>query len=194
MLFNGESEMMHAYEAGHVDIHSEIQIRINDLLQEDGTSRSRIVKTTVGRVLLWDVVPHELSFDVVNRVLIKKDISELINLSYRELGIKKSVIFADQLMYAGFKYSTQSGTSICLDDLMIPGGKSVILDSAKEEVETLENNISRASNSGERYNKIIDIWMHAKDNVSEAMMDGLSKVVKIMKEKMLSNHHLTLCV
>ena len=178
MLFNGESEMMHAYEAGHVDIHSEIQIRINDLLQEDGTSRSRIVKTTVGRVLLWDVVPHELSFDVVNRVLIKKDISELINLSYRELGIKKSVIFADQLMYAGFKYSTQSGTSICLDDLMIPGGKSVILDSAKEEVETLEKQYqSGLLTQGERYNKIIDIWMHAKDNVSEAMMDGLSKEV-----------------
>ena len=124
MVFESIHEMNHAYEGGFVEIHSPIKIRIQDLMQDDGSCRTRMVETTVGRVLLWDVLPHELSFDVINRVLIKKDISELINLSYRELGIKKSVIFADKLMYTGFKYSTQSGTSICLDDLIIPDSKN----------------------------------------------------------------------
>jgi len=175
MAFNSISEMIHAYEAGYVEIHSEIKIRINDLLKEDGSSRSRIVTTTVGRVLLWDVVPHELEFDIINRVLIKKDISELINLSYRQLGIKKSVIFADKLMYTGFKYSTRSGTSICLDDLIIPDDKTNIIDAAQAEVNTLEKQYqSGLLTQGERYNKIIDIWMHAKDKVSDSMMDGLS--------------------
>jgi DNA-directed RNA polymerase subunit beta' len=175
MVFESIHEMNHAYEGGFVEIHSPIKIRIQDLIQEDGSCRTRMVDTTVGRVLLWDVLPHELSFDVINRVLIKKDISELINLSYRELGIKKSVIFADKLMYTGFKYSTQSGTSICLDDLIIPDSKNNIIDSAKDEVETLEKQYqSGLLTQGERYNKIIDIWMHAKDKVSDAMMDVLS--------------------
>jgi DNA-directed RNA polymerase subunit beta' len=175
MIFESVYEMTHAYEAGCVDIHAPIKIRIKDLLKEDGSCRTRMVDTTVGRVLLWDVVPNELSFDVINRVLIKKDISELINLSYRELGIKKSVIFADKLMYTGFKYSTQSGTSICLDDLIVPDSKNIIIDAAKDEVETLEKQYqSGLLTQGERYNKIIDIWMHAKDKVSDAMMECLS--------------------
>ena len=183
MVFESIHEMTHAYEGGYVDIHSPIKIRIQDLKQDDDSLRTRMLDTTVGRVLLWDVVPHELSFDVINRVLGKKDISELINLSYRELGIKKSVIFADKLMYAGFKYSTQSGTSICLDDLIIPESKSTIIDAAKDEVETLEKQYqSGLLTQGERYNKIIDIWMHAKDKVSDAMMDVLSY------EKVVNRH------
>jgi DNA-directed RNA polymerase subunit beta' len=136
----------------------------------------RTVETTVGRALLSELVPPGLSFDLVNRVMTKKSISSLINACYRQVGLKETVVFADQLMYTGFSYATRAGISIGVDDMVVPDEKPAILEQAETEVKEIERQYgSGLVTSGERYNKVVDIWSYTNERVAKAMMDKLGK-------------------
>jgi DNA-directed RNA polymerase subunit beta' len=152
-------------------------VRIREvLLDEQGQREEKISlkDTTVGRALLFDVVPDGMPFELVNRPLVKKAISQLINTCYRRLGLKDTVIFADHLMYTGFRYATRAGVSFGLDDMVIPDEKADILGRADAEVKEIENQyISGLVTNGERYNKVVDIWSRTNDQVAKAMMDKL---------------------
>ena len=176
MVFADMAEVHRAYENRVVELHSRVKVRITETEVEDGSEkqRRRVVDTTVGRSLLSEILPKGLSFDLVNQTLDKKSISRLINACYREVGLKESVIFADQVMYTGFYYATRSGASIGFEDLVIPEEKSAILDKAEDEVKEIENQYaSGLVTDGERYNKVVDIWSHTNDQVANAMMAKL---------------------
>ncbi len=134
----------------------------------------RLVETTVGRALLFEILPKGLSFDLVNQDMTKKAISRVINECYRVLGLKETVVFADQLMYMGFRYATRSGVSIGVDDMVVPEQKEKILTAAEREVKEIqEQYASGLVTNGERYNKVVDIWSRTNDQVAKAMMDKL---------------------
>ena len=177
MVFADMNEVHRAYESRQVELHAKVKVRITEtLFDEDGNKKKvrNLIETTVGRSLLSEILPAGLSFELVNRTLDKKSISRLINACYREVGLKESVIFADQVMYTGFKYATRSGASIGFEDLVIPEEKSAILDGAEDEVKEIENQYaSGLVTDGERYNKVVDIWSHTNDQVAKAMMDKL---------------------
>jgi len=159
-------EVHRAYQVGAVHLHAKIKLRI---------APGQIVDTTVGRALLYEILPAGLPFDLVNVTMNKKVISRLINQCYRQIGLKESVILADQLMYTGFKYATISGTSVGINDLVIPKAKNTIVERATEEVKEIEMQYaSGLVTNGERYNKVIDIWSRASDQVAKAMMEGIS--------------------
>ena len=169
--FVDADEVHRAYHAGHVDLHAKIRVRLEN---EDGALA--LTETTVGRVLLYDIVPPELPFASVNKIMDKKAISRLVNDCYRNVGLKDTVVFADQLMYMGFTHSTASGASIGVDDLVIPSGKASIIEQAKQEVQEVERQyVSGLLSEGEKYNKVVDIWSWANDLVALSMMDGISK-------------------
>ncbi|MEP3591140.1 MAG: DNA-directed RNA polymerase subunit beta', partial [Marinobacter sp.] len=179
IVFSDVKEAHRAYGAGKVDLQAKVKIRVKEVaIAEDG-SRSeayRIVDTTVGRALLFDIVPDGLPFDIVNKPMVKKAISNLINTCYRDAGLKDTVIFADQLMYMGYHYATRSGISICFNDFEIPPEKYELVDAASDEVKDIENQYaSGLLTQGEKYNKVIDIWSRANDKVSKAMMERLSQ-------------------
>src|SRR5690606_7575541 len=126
--------------------------------------------------LLWEIVPDGLSFDLINLAMTKKAISRIINHCYRTVGLKATVIFADQLMYTGFDFSTKSGASIGVDDFLIPEAKVEIIARAEDEVMEIETQFaSGLVTQGEKYNKVIDIWSRANDLVAKSMMEGISK-------------------
>jgi DNA-directed RNA polymerase subunit beta' len=131
--------------------------------------------TTPGRCMLWDIVPEGLPFALVNQPMTKKNISKLLNTCYRVLGLKDSVIFADQLMYLGFQQATYSGVSVGMEDMVIPDEKEKIIGAAEEEVREIESQFaSGLVTKGERYNKVVDIWSRTNELVAKAMMDNLS--------------------
>jgi len=173
------AECHRAYHAGQVDLHARVKVRICEHLeQEDGTLApvTSLKDTTVGRALFFDVVPKGLPFELVNRPLDKRAISTLINACYRNVGLKDTVIFADQLMYTGFAHSTASGASIGVDDFVIPEEKARIISEAENEVAEIESQYaSGLVTQGEKYNKVVDIWSRANDLVARSMMDGISK-------------------
>ena len=137
-------------------------------------SRRRVVETTVGRALLSEILPKGLSFDLVNQDMTKKAISATINACYRTLGLKETVVFADQLMYTGFHYATRAGVSFGIDDIVIPEQKTRIVTSADHEVKEIQDQYaSGLVTNGERYNKVVDIWSRANDQVAKAMMEKL---------------------
>jgi len=177
--FADVEEVLRAYGSGQVDLHTRIAVRVREALFDAAGERResvRRVDTTVGRVMLFEIVPDGLSFDLVNRAMTKKAISRLINNCYRTVGLKHTVIFADQLMYTGFEYSTRSGASIGVNDFVIPDAKAKIIESAEEEVKEIESQYaSGLVTQGEKYNKVIDIWSRANDLVAKAMMEGISK-------------------
>ncbi|KPP97102.1 DNA-directed RNA polymerase subunit beta' [Marinobacter sp. HL-58] len=179
MVFADVKEAHRAYGAGKVDLQAIVKVRVKEVaIQEDGerTEQYKIVDTTVGRALLFDIVPDGLSFDLVNKPMVKKAISNLINTCYRDAGLKDTVIFADQLMYMGYHYATVSGISIGFNDFEIPPEKYELVDAASEEVKDIETQYaSGLLTQGEKYNKVIDIWSRANDKVSKAMMERLSK-------------------
>ncbi len=179
MVFADTSEVHRAYANGDVHLQAKVKVRVLEHIKnEQGELEAvRSIKdTTVGRSLLWEIVPNGLAFENVNRDLNKKAISQLINACYRQLGLKDTVIFADQLMYTGFHYSTRSGVSFCADDMVIPEVKSTILANAEEQVKEIEHQYaSGLVTYGERYNKVVDIWSHTNDQVAKAMMDKLGK-------------------
>jgi len=172
-------EARRAYETGHADLQARVRVRIPEVIkEEDGTLRSvvSIKSTTLGRALVFAIVPDGLPFDLVDRPLGKKAISRLINTCYRRLGLKATVVFADQIMYMGFRMATRSGVSIGLDDMAVPEEKPGILADAEKQVKEIEDQYaSGLVTNGERYNKVIDIWSHTNDQVAKSMMSKLGK-------------------
>ena len=174
MAFTDLAEVTRAFETRKVDLHAKIRVRI----REHDDAVIRVVDTTVGRALLYEVVPKELPFSLINRPLDRRAISGLINACYRNVGLKETVVFADQLMYTGFGYSTSSGASIGIEDFVIPHDKATIIASAREEVAEIESQYaSGLVTQGEKYNKAVDIWSRAEDLVSRSMMQGISTEV-----------------
>ncbi|OGT32799.1 MAG: DNA-directed RNA polymerase subunit beta' [Gammaproteobacteria bacterium RIFCSPHIGHO2_02_FULL_39_13] len=179
MIFSDVDEVIRAYEGGHVDLQARVKARIQevklDLKTREKTQHTITVETTVGRLLLWRIVPNGLLFELINRAMTKKAVTKLLDVSYRNLGLKETVIFADQLMYTGFRYATYSGISIGIDDLVVPESKERLIGEAEDEVREIEKQFaSGLVTQGERFNKVIDIWSHANDQVAKAMMDKLA--------------------
>src|SRR5690606_24601901 len=141
------------------------------------------IDTTVGRVLLWEIVPAGIPLEMINRPMVKKAISAVINYCYRVVGLKATVIFADRLMYMGYDFSTKSGSSIGVNDFTIPAAKVDIIARADAEVKEIETQYaSGLVTQGEKYNKVIDIWSRANDLVAKSMMEGISKETVINRE------------
>ncbi len=177
-VFADISEVHRAYISGNVHLQARVKVRVSEVVKhEDGesTSRTFIVDTTVGRALLWEIVPEGIAYEMVNQSMNKKAVSRIINQCYRMVGLKATVIFADQLMYTGYEYSTRSGCSIGINDFVIPKDKNKLIAMAEAEVKEIEDQYAAGLvTQGEKYNKVIDIWSRANDLVSKAMMDGLS--------------------
>jgi len=177
MVFADTNEVMRAYSNRVVDMQARIKVRITEVEFDDEGERhekTTLQDTTVGRALIWEIVPEGLPFDLVNRDMKKKAISNLINACYRRLGLKDTVIFADQLMYMGFAYSTRAGVSFGVEDMVIPPEKAEILADAEEQVREIEAQYtSGLVTQGERYNKVIDIWSRTNDLIAKAMMERL---------------------
>ncbi|MDH4105039.1 MAG: DNA-directed RNA polymerase subunit beta', partial [Gammaproteobacteria bacterium] len=177
MYFSDVAEVHRAYENRLADLQARVKVRIVEHAKgADGelTPKTRLVDTTVGRALLVEVLPKGLSFDFVNRDMTKKAISGVINECYRQLGLKETVIFADQLMYTGFQYATRAGVSIGVDDMIVPEQKERILAAAEREVKEIQEQYSSGLvTNGERYNKVVDIWSRTNDQVAKAMMEKL---------------------
>ena len=179
--FASIDEAERSYYLGCIDLHARVKLRIKTLV--DGKHVSSIVDTTVGRILLFRILPDGLSFDLINCNMGKKQISNALNECYREIGLKKTVVFADQLMYTGFNFATKSGVSVGINDMVIPDDKKSIIDEAKEEVKDISAQFqSGLVTAGERYNKVIDIWSSANERVSSAMMLNLSKDTVVNKK------------
>jgi len=177
MVFADVNEVHRAYENGVLDLHARITVRIREVIFNDNDEREEVrrrAQTTAGRALLSTILPDGLPFSLINRDMNKKAISMLINMAYRKLGLKPTVVFADRLMYMGFAYSTRAGISIGIEDMVVPEDKSRILHKAELQVKNFENQYSSGLiTNGERYNKVVDIWSHTNDQVAKAMMDKL---------------------
>ncbi|HXZ55587.1 MAG TPA: DNA-directed RNA polymerase subunit beta' [Burkholderiales bacterium] len=178
MAFSDVSEVARAYESGKVELHAGITVRIREAeYGVNGEKVEKVVrhKTTVGRALLSEILPVGLPFELINKALKKKEISKLINASFRRCGLRETVIFADRLMQAGFSFATRAGISICVDDMLVPTQKHDLISAAESEVKEIESQYtSGLVTVGERYNKVVDIWGRAGDQVGKAMMDQLS--------------------
>ncbi|HUF72202.1 MAG TPA: DNA-directed RNA polymerase subunit beta' [Gammaproteobacteria bacterium] len=172
MLFAGLDEVHRAYEASAVDLQAKVRVRVTESV--NGETVSKLVNTTVGRALLSEILPEGLSFDTINKPMNKRAISGVINACYRELGLKETVVFADQLMYTGFHYATKAGVSFGVDDMVVPDQKKEILELAEEEVKDIQDQYAAGLvTDGERYNKVVDIWSRTNDQVAKAMMEKL---------------------
>lgn len=188
MAFANIAEVKRAYDNRVVELHARVKVRITEVVtDEDGIKQNKtsIVDTTIGRALLAEILPEGLPFALANTELTKKNISRLINSSYRQLGLKDTVVFADKLMYTGFAYATRAGVSIGIDDMLIPDEKKGILTEAEAEVlEIQEQYQSGLVTAGERYNKVVDIWSRTNERIAKAMMDtiGTEKVVNAKGE------------
>ena len=186
MVFADTNEALRAYRTGTVDLHARVKVRVSEVTKsEDGEKQARtfLADTTVGRVVLWDIVPDGLPFDLVNQAMKKKSISRLLNACYRNVGLKETVIFADQMMYLGFNYATLSGASIGVNDFVIPDDKPRIIEDANNEVREIENQYaSGLVTQGEKYNKVIDIWSRANEMLAKRMMDNLKTDTVINRE------------
>jgi len=189
MSFADVSEVHRAYQGGFADLHARVTVRLKDSnITDDGEleHRTRILETTVGRALLSEILPEGIPFEAVDRNMTKKAISSVINLCYRNVGLKATVVFADQLMYTGFAYATRAAVSFGINDMVIPEEKAKILAEAEQEVKEIENQYtSGLVTNGERYNKVVDIWSRTNDQVAKAMMEKLGKeeVVNAKGEK-----------
>ncbi len=187
MVFMDVREVSRAYYSKSVDLQARIKLRVAEVLVDEETGErienSDILDTTVGRALLWEIVPQGVPFSLVNKPMVKRAISKVINECYRRVGLKDTVIFADQLMYTGFDFSTKSGASIGVDDFVIPQDKQDIIGSADEQVREIEAQFaSGLVTQGEKYNKVIDIWSQANDRVAKSMMQGISSEVIVNKD------------
>ncbi len=170
LIFADINEVHRAYDSGNVDLQAKVKVRL-----ANKESELNLVDTTVGRAILSGILPKELDFELINKPLDSKSISSLINMSYRHSGLKETVIFADKLMYLGYEYSTKSGSSICVDDCLIPTDKGEIISSAETEVKEIESQYSSGLvTQGEKYNKVIDIWSRANEKVASSLMDTIS--------------------
>ena len=183
MVFADINEARRAYETGVVDLQARVRVRVPmSETEEEGETAivNRLVDTTVGRALLSTLLPQGLTFDLINRDMSKKAISNVINACYRNLGLKTTVVFADRLMYTGFRMATVSGVSIGVNDMVVPESKPRILAEAESEVKEIQDQFaSGLVTAGERYNKVVDIWSRTNDQVAKAMMEKLGSEVVI---------------
>jgi DNA-directed RNA polymerase subunit beta' len=164
--FGSVPEVLYAYESGIVDLQAAIQCRVN----------GNRIETSVGRAILGDIVPSEVALEKFNKVMSKKALAELIDTTFRKAGAKATVLLADKIMALGFKYSTQAGVSICVDDLLIPDAKEQLLDDAQKQVLEIRSQYDEGLiTDGERYNKVVDIWANCGDKVAKVMMSHIEK-------------------
>lgn len=178
MVFMDTNEVQRALESGEVELHARISVRLPEWTKDKATGEFvksvSLVETTVGRALLSEILPKGLPFSHMNKALKKKEISKLINSSFRKCGLKATVVFADKLLQNGFRLSTHAGFSVSIDDMLVPPQKADILARAEAEVKEIEQQyVSGLVTAGERYNKVVDIWGKAGDDVSKVMMDQL---------------------
>ena len=185
-VFADIQEVKRAHGAHQVDLQAKIKVRIKEVIRDiEGNEEEKvsIVDTTVGRAMLFDIVPSGLPFSLVNQAMTKKAISRLINVCYRNVGLKDTVIFADQLMYMGFSQATKSGSSIGVNDFVIPDEKVNIINDADAEVKEIEMQYADGLvTQGEKYNKVIDIWSRANEILAKKMMDNLKKEQVVDRE------------
>ncbi|GAA6186743.1 MULTISPECIES: DNA-directed RNA polymerase subunit beta' [Alteromonadaceae] len=179
MVFTSPHEAEKAYRTGNAELHARVKVRITEYdVDADGNKQEKVTltDTTVGRAIFSLILPKGLPFEIINQAMGKKQISRLLNACYRVLGLKDTVIAADQIMYTGFHYAMIAGASVGIDDMVIPDAKKDIIEAAEEEVfEIQEQFQSGLVTAGERYNKVIDIWSRANEDVAKAMMSNLSK-------------------
>jgi DNA-directed RNA polymerase subunit beta' len=179
MVFTDAKEAEKAYRTGVAELHARVKIRITEHVKNADGEFEEVTKlrdTTIGRAIMWQVCPKGLPYDLIDQPLGKKPISKLINHAYRNLGLKETVIFADQIMYTGFHYAMIAGCSVGIDDMVIPDAKYTIIDESEAEVAEIQAQFDQGLvTAGEKYNKVIDIWSSANEKVSKAMMDNLSK-------------------
>ena len=180
IVFKDAKEAEKAYRTGVAELHARVKVRITEtVIDEETGDRSQqtsVVDTTVGRAILSLSTPEGLPFELINRALGKKQISALLNECYRRLGLKDTVVFADQVMYTGFHYAMKSGVSIGINDMVIPPTKAGIIEAAEAEVSEINQQFqSGLVTAGEKYNKVIDIWSRVNENLSREMMANLSK-------------------
>jgi DNA-directed RNA polymerase subunit beta' len=176
MMFADIAEVTRAVDLRQTDLHARISVRIREYEPDGAGWREKLTlySTTAGRALLSEILPKGLPFKVIDKPLKKKEISKLIDESFRRCGLKETVVFADKLMQAGFRLATRGGISICIDDMLVPGQKHGIIEAAEAEVKEIEKQYtSGLVTVGERYNKVVDIWGRAGDQVAKAMMDQL---------------------
>ncbi|AYB48443.1 DNA-directed RNA polymerase subunit beta' [Candidatus Williamhamiltonella defendens] len=178
MLLRSPREAELVYRSGVASLHAKVKVRISEEIRNtegDVFSQTTLVDTTIGRAILWMIVPKGLPYSMVNQPLNKKSISKMLNSCYRILGLKSTVVFADKIMYTGFAYAARSGVSVGIDDMVIPIKKAEIISEAESEVAEIQEQFqSGLVTAGERYNKVIDIWAAANERVAKAMMENLS--------------------
>ena len=182
LIFADTGEVQRAFDAGEVEMAARINVRLTEYTKDKVTGElvpsTKIWETTAGRALLSEILPKGLPFANINKALKKKEISKLINVSFRKCGLKETVVFADKLMQYGFRVATRAGISICIEDMLVPTEKPGIIARAESEVkEIAQQYTSGLVTSGERYNKVVDIWGKAGDEVSKVMMGQLSKEI-----------------
>ncbi|MDQ7743827.1 DNA-directed RNA polymerase subunit beta' [Hydrogenophaga pseudoflava] len=180
MVFADLAELQRALDNGVVEITAKISVRLTEWTKNKDTGEfvpsTKLVDTTVGRALLSEILPKGLAFEVLNKALKKKEISKLINASFRKCGLKETVVFADKLLQNGFRLATRAGISICVDDMLVPKEKAGVIERAEAEVkEIAQQYASGLVTAGERYNKVVDIWGKAGDEISKVMMAQLAK-------------------
>jgi DNA-directed RNA polymerase subunit beta' len=186
LVFKDAKEAEKAYRTGVADLHARVKVRLTEaVISEEGDKSeiTHLVETTVGRAIFSLIMPKGLPFELVNKAMGKKQISGLLNECYRRLGLKDTVVFADQVMYTGFHYAMKSGVSIGINDMEIPPVKAEIIDAAEAEVNEINQQFqSGLVTAGEKYNKVIDIWSRVNENLSREMMANLSKDTVINAE------------
>ncbi|MEO5734476.1 MAG: DNA-directed RNA polymerase subunit beta', partial [Rubrivivax sp.] len=187
MVFADMQELQRALDNGVVEVTARISVRLTEWVRnagvpegatkdEDFTPETKLIATTVGRALLSEILPKGLPFSNMNKALKKKEISRLINVSFRKCGLKETVVFADKLLQAGFRLATRAGISIAIDDMLVPKEKPGLIEKAEKEVKEIEQQyVSGLVTAGERYNKVVDIWGKTGDEVGKVMMSQLSK-------------------
>jgi DNA-directed RNA polymerase subunit beta' len=180
MMFADVAEVYRALDAGVVELTARVSVRLTEYTKDKATGEftpvTKVVETTAGRALLSEILPKGLPFSNLNKALKKKEISRLINTSFRKCGLKETVVFADKLLQNGFRLATRAGISICVDDMLVPQEKHAIIERAESEVkEIAQQYASGLVTAGERYNKVVDIWGKAGDEVSKVMMAQLAK-------------------
>ncbi len=186
MVFADAKEVLRAYQNKVIELQARIKCRVSEYHRDEQGNRIEkrsLVDTTVGRAILSELLPDGLPFSLINQTLDKKAVSRLIDSCYREVGLKETVILADQLMYAGYHYATRSGISIGVNDMIIPENKDDLIKAAEAEIKDIEKQWATGLvTSGERYNKVVDIWSHANDKVARAMMNEIGKETVIDAE------------
>ncbi|MBN8756765.1 MULTISPECIES: DNA-directed RNA polymerase subunit beta' [Variovorax] len=187
LIFSDIGEVQRALDANEVELTARVAVRITEYTKNKETGEftpsTSLVDTTVGRALLSEILPKGLPFSNINKALKKKEISKLINVSFRKCGLKETVVFADKLLQNGFRLATKAGISIAIDDMLVPAEKHGIIDRSAKEVKEIEQQyVSGLVTSGERYNKVVDIWGKAGDEVSKVMM------AKLSKQKVIDRH------